>query len=186
MNDGGYVGADARGCNFCSILRVLEGHSYPFLTALLSGSIPPQAIEDKVVLIGVMAESVKDFFYTPYSRGPQADHQTSGSSCMPISLVNCSGSRLIATRLLQPRRDWHEGIWILLWSVLGGAVGVRVRSPGAFLWLTTAACCSSARRLSRLCEGVVGALVPPAIAWLSSAALITAYMVNQESSSGPS
>ena len=48
------------------------------LTALLSGSIHPQAIEDKVVLIGVMAESVKDFFYTPYSRGPEADQQTSG------------------------------------------------------------------------------------------------------------
>ena len=78
-NDGGYVGADARGYQFLLDFKGARGSFPSFsLTTLLSGGIDPEAIKDKIVLIGVTAESVKDFFYTPYSRGLHADQQMSG------------------------------------------------------------------------------------------------------------
>jgi adenylate cyclase len=77
--------------------------------------------------------------------------------------------------------DWHEGVWILLWSVLGGAVGVRVRSLRR--WLLLAGSGLLVLGLATYLAFVRGwwvPLVPPAIAWLSSATVVTAYMVNQE------
>ena len=69
-NDGGYVRADARGYQF---LLDFHGAGREFrsfsLQDLLSGGIDEAASRDKIVLIGVVAESVKDFLYTPLSRG---------------------------------------------------------------------------------------------------------------------
>jgi hypothetical protein len=76
---------------------------------------------------------------------------------------------------------WHEGVWILLWSVMGGAIGVRVRSLRR--WLLLAASGLLLLGLADYLAFVQGwwvPLVPPAIAWLSSATVVTAYMVNQE------
>ena len=56
----------------CLISKVFGRRSQSFsLTALLSGQVDPALIKDKIVLIGVNSESVKDFFYTPHSRGLQ-------------------------------------------------------------------------------------------------------------------
>ena len=136
MNDGGYVGVDARGYQF---LLDFQGarRAFPFfsLTALLAGEIEPQAIKDKIVLIGVTAESVKDFFYTPFSRGLQTDQQMSG-----IELHGHIVSQLLRFALdghspIATASGWHEGVWILLWSLMGGAIGVRVRSLRRWLLL---------------------------------------------------
>src|SRR5262249_42295105 len=78
-NDGAYVGADARGYQF---LLDFQGANARFATVtlaeLLSGAVAPAAIRDKIAVIGVTAESVKDNFYTPYSRGLQAEQQSAG------------------------------------------------------------------------------------------------------------
>ena len=78
-NDGGYVSADARGYQFLLDYRDASA-TFPFysLTALLSGKIDAKVIEDKIVLIGTTAESVKDFFYTPYGRRLQHHQQMPG------------------------------------------------------------------------------------------------------------
>jgi adenylate cyclase len=78
-NDGGYVKADARGYQFFLDYQGPETafQSYS-LTNLLSGNFNPKSIGDKIVLIGVTAQSVKDFFYTPYSRGFSEAQQVPG------------------------------------------------------------------------------------------------------------
>jgi adenylate cyclase len=181
-NDGGYVGADARGYQF---LLDFEGAPRPFptfsLTTLLDGGINPEAIKDKVVLIGVTAESVKDIFPTPYSRGLQADRYMAG-----ITLHAHSVSQLLRVALdgrspITSAGEWQEWVWILLWSALGAAMGLRVRSPWRFSLL--AGC-------SLLVLGLVVyvafwqrwwlPVVPPAMTWLSAAAVVSAYMANQE------
>jgi adenylate cyclase len=182
MNDGGYVDMDARGYQFLLDFKGgREGFPAFSLTALLSEEIQPQAIQDKIVLVGVTAESVKDFFYTPYSRGLQTDQQMSG-----IELHGHIVSQLLRFAIeghspVMTANEWQEAAWVLLWSLLGGAIGLWVRSPWRFALLAAG---------GLLLLGFVDylafmrdwwiPLVPPAMTWLISASLVTAYMSNQE------
>ena len=182
MNDGGYVGVDARGYQF---LLDFKGARKAFpsfsLTTLLAGEIDPQAIKDKIVLIGVTAESVKDFFYTPFSRGLQTDQQMSGIELhghivSQLLRFGLDGNSPVATA-----SDRHEEAWILLWSMMGGAIGLWVRSPWRFV--LSAASGLLLLALTDYVAFVSGwwiPLVPPAMAWVISAAVVTAYMSNQE------
>jgi len=81
-NDGGYIGADAQGYQFLLSFRKSKNPFPSFsLTSLLSLDINPEVIKDKIVLIGTKTEGVKDFFYTPFSRGLHSDQQISGLNC---------------------------------------------------------------------------------------------------------
>jgi adenylate cyclase len=181
-NDGAYVGMDARGYQFLLDFKGAQGSFLAFsLAALLSGNIDPQAFKDKVVLIGITAESVKDFFYTPYSRGLQT-----GQHMLGIELHAHVVSQLLRFALdgnspMATSSDRLEAAWILLWSVLGGALGMAVRAPWRF-----ALSAASGVLLLGLADYLAFGrgwwipLVPPAMAWLGSAAIVTAYMSNQE------
>ena len=68
-NDGAYVGADAGDTDLARFQRCAAPLRSFTITALISGEVPAAVIKDRVVLIGVNTESVKDFFYTPHSRG---------------------------------------------------------------------------------------------------------------------
>lgn len=181
-NDGGYIGADARGYQFLLDFKGARG-SFPFfpLTTLLSGRIDPEAIKDKIVLIGVAAEGVKDFFYTPYSRGLQAEQQISGIELHAHIVSQLLRFALQGTSPIAAASGWHEGAWVLLWSVMGGALGLWVRSPWRFSLLGT---CGLLILGLAVYFAFLGGwwipLVPAAMAWFISAALVTAYMSNQE------
>jgi len=182
MNDGGYVGADARGYQFLLDFKGARGSFQAFsLTTLLSGEINPQAIKDKIVLIGVTAESVKDFFYIPYSRGLQADQHISGIALHAHIVSQLLRFALDGNSPVATASDRHEGVWILLWSMMGGLIGVWVRSPWRFSLLAVGGLLllGLAAYLAFL-RGWWIPLVPPAMAWLSSATIVTAYMSNQE------
>jgi adenylate cyclase len=181
-NDGGYIGADARGYQFLLNFKK-SPRSFPSysLSTLLSLEINPETVKDKIVLIGTKTEAVKDFFYTPFSRGLHSDQQISG-----VELHACFVSQLLAFALhgsspMGTLSDWQEWLWILLWSLMGGAMGVGVRSPWRFSLFAIGG-------LLVLAFVVYFAflrdwwipLVPPAIAWFISVAVITAYMSNRE------
>ena len=181
-NDGGYAGADARGYQF---LLDFRGGTRPFasitLTALLSGTITPEAVRDKIVLIGGTAESVKDHFYAPYSRGLQADQQVPGVAVHAHMVSQLLRIGLEGASPMATPAPWQRAIWILLWSAAGGAIGLRVRSP----WRFSLAAGGGLVGLGLLdflafMGGWWLPLVPPAMAWLASAALVTAYMSYQE------
>ncbi len=181
-NDGGYVGADARGYQFLLDFREVR-RSFPSfsLTALLSEEIAPEVVKDKIVLVGVAAESVKDFFYTPYSRGLYAKQQIPGIALHAHIVSQLLRSGLEGSAPVATLSEWYEGCWILLWSVLGSILGLRVRSPWRFLLLAV----SGLLILSLVvyCAFLRGwwiPLVPPAMTWLISATILTAYMSNQE------
>ncbi|MBI3796169.1 MAG: adenylate/guanylate cyclase domain-containing protein [Deltaproteobacteria bacterium] len=181
-NDGGYVGADTRGYQFLLDFREIRGSFPSFsLTALLSGEIAPEVIKDKIVLVGVAAESVKDFFYTPYSRGLYVKQQIPGIALHAQIVSQLLRSGLEGSAPVATLSEWYEGGWVLLWSMLGGISGLWVRSPWRFLLLAA----SGLLILSLVVywaflHGWWIPLVPPAIAWLLSATILTAYMSNQE------
>ena len=69
-DDGGYIRADAG--SYQSLLN-FRGPSQSFpqvsLTSVLENRISPDLMRDRIVLIGSVAASINDFFYTPYSGG---------------------------------------------------------------------------------------------------------------------
>ncbi len=183
-NDGGYIQADARGYQFMLDFEEHPGSFLSFsLTSLLSGEVDAENIKDKIVFVGVEAQSVKDVFFTPRSRSFQSSQQCPGvilhariaSELVRYSLDGQSPISTISDRL--------EACWILLWCVMGGAMGLRVRSPWRFSLLGLGGLfILSLTVYSAFLFRLWIPLVPPAMAWLISAMVVTAYMSNQEKS----
>jgi adenylate cyclase len=183
-NDGGYIGADARGYQF---LLSYKNFQKPFssfsLSTLLSSQIRPEAIRNKIVLIGTKTEGVKDFFYTPLSRGLRSDQQISGVTLHAQIISALLGFALQGDFSTSTLSDWQEGLWILLWGLMGGAMGIGVRSPWRFSLLALSGLFILALATYFLfLRGWWIPLVPPAIAWFVSAAFIAAYLSNKERS----
>ena len=181
-NDGGYVDADARGYQFLLDFRDARG-SFPLfsLSDLLSGQIDPETFKDKIIIIGITAKSLKDFFYTPFSRGLQADQQVSGIELHARIVSQLLRYGLEGDSTIESPGKGKEAFWIFLWGILGGIIGRRAYGPWQFSLLGIGGV---------LILGLVAYLallagwwipvVPPAMTWLLSAAVVTAYMTNQE------
>jgi len=182
-DDGGYVGGDAAGYQF---LLDFAGGSSPFpsfsFTQVLQGEVPAGAVRDKVVIIGVTAPSVKDYFDTPYSHDIEDRSLVYG-----ITLHGHVVSQLLRMALDKSpvTRTWsgtQETAWFAAWCLLGSVLGLRVRGALRFLLVVAAGL------IPLLGFGYMAFLrgwwipvVPPALGWSAALAIIAAYMTKQES-----
>ena len=181
-NDGGYVRADARGYQF---LLDFKGAPRPFATvelgSLLAGTVAPELLRDKIVIVGVIAESVGDVFYTPWSRGLKAEQSMPGMAIHAHVASQLLRMALDAEKPIAVLLKWQEWLWIVLWSVAGVLIGLVARSP----WHFAVAALGGIVALSATAFGAFLAaywipLVPAALAWLSAAAVVTAVMSYRE------
>ena len=181
-NDGGYIGADARGYQFLLDFKD-DRRSFPThsLQSLLSGEIEKSAIEDKVVLVGVMAESVKDFFYTPRSRGFKDAQQVQGVILHANIVSQLLRHAIDGTSPMTASKERQETLWILLWAVMGSVTGLLTSSLWRFFvfGLTGLIILFFSSFLAFLQRWWIP-LVPPAGAWLISAVSVTAYVSSLE------
>lgn len=183
-HDGIYVDADTRGYQF--LLDFRDGpQTFPSysLTALLAGEIEAEALKDKIVLFGISAasESVKDFFYTPYSRGLRTEQQMSGITLHAHIISQLLRAGVAGDAPLGSPSEGQEALWVLLWSLLGGALGLWIRSSWRFALV--AACgllLLSAVVSIAFAQRWVIPWVPPAMAWIITATLVTASRSQQE------
>ena len=181
-SDGGYVRADARGYQF---LLDYKNAGVPFRTYsfsdLLSASIPPDAVVNRIVLVGVNAQSVNDSFFTPLSRGFDADQHVSGV-VLHGNIVN----QLLRFSLdgASPVATWpgkRKFVWLLSWSILGGVIGFRTRSARRFSMLTAGGLLILfSVAFAAFLSGWWIPLVPPALSFFISAVVVTAYMTGRE------
>lgn len=181
-NDGSYVDADAGGYQFLLDYRDPPG-VFPSITLsdFLAGNFESALLKDKIVLVGVTAESVKDLFYTPHSRGRQAEQQTFGIALHAHSVSQLLRAGLDGDAPLAVASDIQESLWILVWTLLGGLLALAIRSAWRFAFAV-------AGGLVLLTFGVhwlftLGwwiPLVPPALGWVGSAGLVMAYVSSQE------
>ena len=175
---GGYVDADDSGYQYVlgyrEDLRSIPGVS---LQALLADDFDSTLFEDRVVLIGVSAESVKDYFYTPYS-GTESDSPITPGVVLHAHVV----SQLLRFALdgdkpIRSLDEPWEAAWILLWALLGGLLGLRVRSP---LFFASSGFAGIVVLLgivyAQMGEGLWLPLIAPALTWLISATIVTAYV----------
>lgn len=199
-NDGGYIGADAGGYQ---ILLNYRGPARSFHTvsmkAVLEDRIPPDLVRDRIVLVGVTAASIKDFFYTPYgSTGLTTTPKPMAGVEIQANLTSQILSSVLEGRpLIKTWSDPLEYLWILLWSWIGATLSWAARygrkvkkllpdSPSVNLREWTAVIILLAG--SSLISGCYSAflvgwwipVVPPVLALIGSTVVITGYIANLE------
>src|SRR5262249_30516042 len=135
----------------------------------------------KVVLVGITAISVKDVFYTPYSRERQADQWLPGVVLQAHSVSQLLRAALEGHATITAPSDQQEALWLLLWCVLGTASGLWIRSPWRQALLAG---------IGVLVLGLAGygallygwwiPVVPPVLAWGLSGPCVLLYISYQE------
>ena len=79
-NDGGYAGADAGGYQLLLDYRGMPSHfARVTVTELLEGRASPALFRDRIAILAASAESLKDYFYTPFSADNSASQRITGA-----------------------------------------------------------------------------------------------------------
>ncbi|MEO1377770.1 MAG: CHASE2 domain-containing protein, partial [Cyanobacteria bacterium J06635_10] len=135
-NDGAYVRADAGGYQ---ILLNYHGRIDNFdhfsITDLLNDRVPPEKIQNRIVLIGSIAESVNDLFQTPYSISLfKHPTQMAGVTIIANVLSQILSAAIEGKPLLRVWSEPIELLWILLWSGIGAVLSWRFKSICIMIW----------------------------------------------------
>lgn len=176
---GGYVNADMGGYQ---ILHRFRGTHRRFqvvsMSAVLEGQIPPDQMRDRIVLIGSTAESLRDYFQTPFG-------QMAGVVIHANLVSQILSSALDGRTLLKPVPKLLEWFWIWAWSLTGTVLFWRLlqarfsnRLPLPLLGLgTTGVTVGSLGLVTYLffLGGFWIPMAPPLVALSISSLLTTAY-----------
>ncbi len=124
-NDGSYIRADAAGyqilLNFRGPSSILPTVS---MTDVINGKIPVDRFRDRIVLIGPVAESLKDFFLTPYSSASTLSlDKMAGVEIQATITSHILSAALDGRQTIQIWPDPLEVVWIVVWSVVGAGIG---------------------------------------------------------------
>lgn len=173
-NDGGYAGVADGG--YQTLLR-FDGVVRPqpiSMGDVLRGEFDPEAFRDRIVFLGVTAETHSDLFSTPLG-------QWEG-----IFIHGLAADQLVRFGLGEatPLRSLGEAAelgWILLCALAAAALGLSKRSFAVFLLLAVL----GAGILLGIEYGALRAgwwlpAVAPGLAWLGSASAVTAYLARRE------
>ena len=181
-NDAVYVDADAKGYQYLLDYRGGTGRFKTYsMMDVLEGRTDPDLIKDSVVIMGVNAESVKDEFLTPYDRFTARGQATAGVAVHGYEVSQLLRAALDGDTPVQFLENNLEHLWLLLWAMAAAAISLIVRS--------------SIRLPIIIIMGLVllGAtsfyvflnhwwlpVIPAAIAWLTSAGIVTAFLSGHE------
>ncbi|MBX3331607.1 MAG: adenylate/guanylate cyclase domain-containing protein [Nitrospira sp.] len=132
-SDGGYVNADDAGyqilLDFRAAGQALDTFS---LTDLLVGRVEGRSLKDRIVLIGVTAESVPDVFHIPVRYGVQASDQFPGVFMQGIITEQLLAAAIDGRNPVHVMSETEEIAWTLMWGMLAGACGGLARSIWRF------------------------------------------------------
>ncbi len=93
------------------------------LTQVLQNQFNPDLVKNRIILIGVTAESINDNYYTPYS-----DEQIIRSVFLQAQMVSQILSAALDGRpLLEVLPAWGDAVWILVWCLTGGVLVGNIR-----------------------------------------------------------
>jgi diguanylate cyclase (GGDEF)-like protein/PAS domain S-box-containing protein len=191
-NDGAYINADTqRGYQILSTRRNSPNssrHLYSFdhlpISHLLASAPSPhqqsqltQKLTDRIVLIGITAQSSNDFFLTSYSSRTQGNaDRISGIELQGQFISQILSAALNRRSLIRFWNEPAEWLWILFWSAIGAILSWKIRAPqNAALGVLLAAAALLATCSFALNSGWWLPLVPPFLALFTSATGATAY-----------
>lgn len=130
---GGYQGIDAWGyqllLNYRSPRSPEKIADTITLAQVLNSPVVPTDLQDRIILIGTTADSFRDHWETPYSSGSSSAQQLSGVLAQAQMVSQILSTVLDKRPLLWAYPLWNEIIWVFGWSVVGGILAARMRSP---------------------------------------------------------
>lgn len=126
---GGYQTVDASGSQVLLNYRAMTDPKMiaqrVTLKDIFSDKVNPQAIKNRIILIGIVDPSTGDYWSTPYGAG--------SSNKIPGVFVHAHMVSQILSTVLDKRpllwvwSTWQEIIWIACWSTIGGFIAWRFR-----------------------------------------------------------
>ena len=180
VNDGSYIRNDAGGYPVMVNFRGPVGSfDIVSLDDVLSGRTDRDLFSDRVVLIGATAESLRDFFATPYTSFSNDTNKVPGVEAHANLVSHILSTVLDERPGLRTIPDWAEALLVLLGASIGASASWqwRYRSLGwriAPQLLTIVALGGAAYGL--FLKGWWVPVVPPVLAQLSAATAIVAYV----------
>lgn len=122
-NAGGYVRADTGGYQtLANFLRIPGGIPSVSFTAVMRNRVPNACLRDKIVLIGIDAETVwGDRFYTPYTTS--STNTWAGVEIHANTAAQIISSAVDGRPLLRGIPELCEWAWIFLWAGAGTFLG---------------------------------------------------------------
>jgi adenylate cyclase len=182
-HDGGYINADAGGYQLLLNYRG-PAKSFPTVSMqdVMSGKLRPEQIRDRIVLVGITAESQRDIVYTPYSE----NRITSPERTAGVEIIATVASHVMTAAVdgKGTRQVWSEPVewaWVVLWSGIGAAAAWWIRVPrwsiSTMLGLVTGLAIGS---YAAFVAGWWIPVVPPVMALSTSAIVLTGYIANLE------
>lgn len=135
---GGYAFLDARGYQILLRYRTASQVARQVsLSDLLEQRIDPRWIQGQIVLLGYVAPSVRDSFYTPFTVLEPDRQPTPGVILHAQMLSQVLSAVLDGQPLLWVLPAWAEMLWILTWAVLGAAYLLFLRHPVSWVLATS-------------------------------------------------
>ncbi|MBD2570884.1 CHASE2 domain-containing protein [Anabaena lutea] len=142
------------------------------MSQVLNGQINPNAVKNRIILIGVTSNSSSDYWSTPYSKSPL---KVVPGIFIQAQMVSQIISAALDNRpLLWVWTQWGEICWICCWSLTGGLLGWYFRKIRYLsIALATAIGTISGLCLFILIQGGWIPLVPPLICLVVSSIQVT-------------
>lgn len=129
LRSGGYQ----RGVNLGGIQILVNYRASDYqkvsLGDVLNGVIDPSLVKDKVVLVGITANSTSDTWPTPYTAIQHQSYQETPGVLIQAQMVSQVISAVLDKRLiLWVLPYWGDILWICGWSLIGGLIVWRICS----------------------------------------------------------
>jgi adenylate cyclase len=188
-SDGSYIRPQMGGYQ---ILLNFRGPQERFDTVSMSEVVAGKAdrrFGDRIVLIGAIAPSLNDLFYTPYNDTWAAVPKRTPGVVVHANLVSQILSAALDGRpLIQTASEPMEWLWILLWSGVGAILSWRLRPqtlavkswPRMELALILVGCVPLGIAYGVLLSGWWIPVVPPIVALMGSSMAMTSYISRWE------
>ncbi|MBD2176955.1 adenylate/guanylate cyclase domain-containing protein [Pseudanabaena sp. FACHB-1998] len=120
-NDGGYSHIDVGGHQFIiNYRRSAKGFQFVRMAEVLEGKLAPEVLRDRVVIIGVTAVSLRDWFFTPLDSGIGSTRIfTSGAEVHAQIVSHILSSSLDGRATIHTWEKYWEYLWIFGWALAG-------------------------------------------------------------------
>ncbi|MFN6559297.1 MAG: CHASE2 domain-containing protein [Nostoc sp. ChiSLP01] len=140
------------------------------LSQVLNGQVNPNALKNRIILIGVTSNSSSDYWYTPDGKNP--------SEIIPGVIIQAQMVSQILSAALDQRpllwvwSQWADICWIWVWSFTGGLLAWYLRKIAYLsIAITAASVILFGLCLILLTQGGWIPLVPPMISLLLSSTI---------------
>lgn len=180
-NVGAYVDSDDRGYQFLLDFRHGKTIQVLSLGKLLDAATPPAVLKDRIVVVGVAADSVRDSVITPLEPPLGQGRMTFGVTVHALAAAQLVAHALDGVAPTWALEPWLELVAIALLTLAGGQLGAVVRGPlalGMALVIGTAAIGEATVAAFSYSWWLPG--LPAAGGWIAAGLLTALYLARGE------